>query len=66
MAVAQKRPMKKVSPSFCQEVILELALFSFFVELNMVWETHVMFCMTELDFSNIMYLLLKMGKIGQV
>ena len=30
MAMAQKGPMNKICPSFCQEVTLELALFIFF------------------------------------
>ena len=61
MAVAQKGPVNWVCLSYCQEVILELALF---LELNMVCGTHAVFCMKELDFLK-KYLPPKMGKIGQ-
>ena len=61
MAVAQKGPVNRVCLSYCQEVILELALF---LELNMVCGAHAVFCITELDFLKI-FLPPKMGKIGQ-
>ena len=37
-------------------------LFSFFLELNMVWGPHVVLCMTELDFLKITFLPPKSGK----
>ena len=50
MSMTQKGPMNKVCPSFYQEVILELGLFIFFLELNMVWGAHVVLCMTRAGF----------------
>ena len=50
MSVTQKGPMNKACLSFCQEVILELSLFIFFLELNMVWWAHVVLWMTRAGF----------------
>ena len=36
MAVVQKGPVNNICPFFCQEVILKLPLFIFFLELNIV------------------------------
>ena len=43
-----------LSPFFCSEVLLELALY-FFLELNMVLRAHVVLCMTEPNFLKIMF-----------
>ena len=50
----QKGHMNKFCPSFCSEVSLELAL-QFFHEVNMVLGVHVVLCMTEPDFLEIMF-----------
>ena len=44
--------MDKVCPSFCLEVFFELALY-FFLELSIVLGAHVVLCMTESDFLEI-------------
>ena len=65
LAVARRvLSMNKDSPSFCLEVLLELAL-SFFLEISMVTGAHVVLCMTEADFLKIIVLPQKWGKIGQ-
>ena len=50
MAVAQKGPVNRVCLSYCQEVILELALF---LELNMVCGADAAFCIRAGFFENI-------------
>ena len=55
--------INKFCPSFCLEVFFELAI-QFFLELNMVFGTHVVLCMTEPHFLKTMFHP-KMGKIGQ-
>ena len=50
-----------VLPSICSGVLLELGLW-FFLNLGMVLETHMKFCMTELDFSGKLFLCQKLEK----
>ena len=52
----QKDHINKVSPSFCSEVFMELAIyFFFFWELSMVLGVHLVLCMTGPDFLKKMF-----------
>ena len=52
---------KRVCPYFCLGIFLEL-YHQFFLNFGMVLETHMKLCMTELDFSGVKNLPLKLGK----